>query len=159
MSLNKIFIKAITLVISLLLWSCHVSEKESENITLSAQLVRVVSGQTIEVIIPERDNRSQQVRLIGVDVPKSKDTLQNEQARTKLKELLTTRTISLELESSDLDRYNRILAHVWHNKTLVSEQLAKEGYVIANNKYPHQYRERIFHAQEYARILGYGIWQ
>jgi micrococcal nuclease len=167
---NRILIRAIIPIVSFLLFGCHVAEQQLDNINLSAQLVRVVSGQTIEVIIAKQNSQSQQVRLIGVDVPKQqdkeKDTVWNEQAKKKLKELLVDRNLNLELESNERDRasaaprdrYNRIFAHVWHNDTLISEQLTKEGLTIANTKYPHQYSDRILHAQEYARILGYGIW-
>ncbi|WP_186376036.1 thermonuclease family protein [Hyella patelloides] len=175
MLLSKIVSQAIVLIICLFLWSCSVTEREIDGRkcrrsvgifhsrvdrnALSAQLVKVVSGQTIEVIIPQQDNQLQRVRIIGIDVPKLEDTLGREQGKTRLKELLTDNKINLELESDERDRYNRIFAHVWHHDTLVSEELAKEGYVLANTKYPHKYSDRIFHAQEYARILGYGIWK
>jgi micrococcal nuclease len=156
---NTIFIKVISVVIVLLLWGCQVAEKQPKNIAYPAQLVRVISGQTIEVKIPQKEDQSpQQVRLIGVDVPQSDNDAWGEQAKTRLKELLADGIVNLELESEEKDRYQRIFAHVWHNDILVSQQLAQEGYVIANTKYPHHYSDRIFHAQEYARILGYGIW-
>jgi micrococcal nuclease len=151
--LDKVLIKVVILMMSFLLFGCHVTEKQSNQIILSAQLVRVVSGQTIEVVIPKQNHQSQQVRLIGIDVP-----TQKERVESRLQNLLRDRKIDLELESDERDRYNRLFAHVWHHDTLVSEQLAQEGLAIANTKYPHQYSDRIFHAQEYARILGYGIW-
>lgn len=126
---------------------------------MSAQVVRVVSGQTIEVIISQKDSQPQRVRIIGINVPKLEDEQWSDKAKSRLKELMKDNQVNLELESDQLDRYNRLLAHVWHQDTLISEQLAKEGYAIANNKYLHRYSDRIFHAQEYARILGYGIWQ
>ena len=151
-------LKAIILIICLFLVSCSVTERETDTIRVSAQLVKVVSGQTIEVIIPERNNQPQRVRIMGIDAPKLEDTLWSEQAQTRLKELIKSDRLLLEIENDEPDRYNRILAHVWQDDILISEQLAKEGYVLANTKYPHKYSNRIFHAQEYARILGYGIW-
>jgi micrococcal nuclease len=150
---DKVLIKIIILMISFLFFGCQVTEKQSDRTILSAQLVRVVSGQTIEVVISQQNHRSQQVRLIGIDVPKETERVEN-----RLKKMLADRNINLELESNERDRYNRLFAHVWHNDTLVSEKLAQEGLAIANTRYPHQYSDRIFHAQEYARILGYGIW-
>lgn len=163
--LKNILFKAIVLIICLHIGSCHATEI-AEQIILSARLVRVVSGQTIEVTIPERDNKTQRVRIIGIDAPKLEDTLWSERVPTRLKELLKGDAIAiakgdrltLEIENDEPDRYNRIFAHVWQDDMLISEQLAKEGYVLANTKYPHRYKDRIFHAQEYARILGYGIW-
>lgn len=159
MSYDKILVKVIILLLSLFFWGCQVTEKQADSITLSAQLIRVVSGQTIEVIIPQQNNQLQQVRLIGIDVPKLEENgWDDQQAKAKLREMLADNVVTLELETNERDRYNRLLAHVWHNNTLISEQLAQRGYAIANTKYPHQYSDRIFHAQEYARILGYGIW-
>ena len=154
--LSKIVPKAVVLLV---LWGCSITDSDINTVKVSAQLVRVVSGQTIEVMIVERDNQPHRVRMIGINVPNSDNNLGQERAKTRLKELITENNLSLELEDNQPDRYNRILAHVWQNKMLVSEQLAKEGYVIANTKYPHKYSDRIFHAQEYARILGYGIWE
>lgn len=141
----------------LFLWSCSVAG-EIDTIWVSARLVKVVSGQTIEVIIPEGNNQPQRVRIIGINTPKVEDRLWNERVQTRLRELVNSDRLTLEIENDEPDRYNRILAHVWQNDILISEQLAKEGYVLANTQYPHRYSNRIFHAQEYARILGYGIW-
>ena len=157
MFLKKILSQAIILIVCLILWSCSLTEEKIDTTRVSARLVRVVSGQTIEVMIPERDYKTERVRMIGIDAP-PEDISSSDQAQTRLKELIANSSINLEIESSELDRYNRILAHVWYDDMLISEQLAKEGYVLANTKYPHKYSNRIFHAQEYARILGYGIW-
>lgn len=154
----KKFLFAIALSVCLILVSC--SHKENpDKAFISAQVVRVVSGQTIEVIIPQKSSQPQKVRMIGIDVPKMEDEQWSDRAKQRLEKLLTDNQVNLELESDQLDRYDRLLAHVWHQDTLIGEQLAKEGYVVANAKYLHRYSDRIFHAQEYARILGYGIWQ
>jgi micrococcal nuclease len=42
---------------------------------------------------------------------------------------------------------------------LLNEQLVKEGYVLAAPRSPNKkYDSRIARAQEYARLMGYGIW-
>ncbi len=163
--MKKISLLAVVLINCLFLWSCSVT-RETDTIRVSARLVRVVSGQTIEVIISERDNQPQRVRIIGIDAPKLEDRSWSERILARLQELLKgdrasaalRDRLTLEIENDEPDRYNRIFAHVWQDDILISEQLAKEGYVLANTQYPHRYSDRIFHAQEYARILGYGIW-
>ena len=160
---NKIVIRLLTLIAIFLLISCGVRLQDKDTIKLSARLVRVVSGQTIEVRIPQQDNFYYRVRIIGINVPKIEDKTLSKtlatQAKTELEELLTDNAISLELETDKTDRYNRVLAHVWQNNLLISEQLARKGFVLSDTKYPHKYSDRIFYAQEYARILNYGIWQ
>ena len=137
----------------LLLWGCS-----GQNATLdliSVRVERVVSGQTLEVMFEGELTRA---RIVGIDLPKSLDKSDKAAAKNRLIELVGNAIVQLELETENRDPYNRLLTHVWHNDVLVSEELLKEGYAIANTKYPNKYSQDLFHAQEYARILGYGIW-
>ena len=144
---------------SLLLVSCQGNSHLIQTDIWSAQVTRVINGQTIEVTIPERGLSDQRVRILGLDVAALADKSWQDGAKIRLQELISNEVVKLELETSKPDAYDRLLAHVWKNQTLISEQLAKEGYVLFKNKYPHKYSDRIFYAQEYARILDYGIWQ
>ncbi len=136
-----------------LLWGCSGQNPPLD--LVATQVERVVSGQTLEVMLEGELTR---VRIVGIDIPKSLDKSDQRAAKTRLIELVGNATVQLELETENRDPYNRLLTHVWHNGVLVSEELLKEGYVIANTKYPNKYSQNLFHAQEYARTLGYGIW-
>ncbi|MGK7897740.1 MAG: thermonuclease family protein [Xenococcus sp. (in: cyanobacteria)] len=114
-----------------------------------------MSGQTLEVMFQGELTRA---RIVGIDLPKSLAKSAKAAAKNKLIELVGHTTVQLELETQNRDLYNRLLTHVWHHDVLVSEELLKDGYVMANTKYPNKYSQKLFHAQEYARILGYGIW-
>jgi micrococcal nuclease len=146
-----------------LLFGCQFSHPPSG---LTVQVQRIVSGQTIEVILRERANSPQQVRLIGISAPDLRQHPWGEKAKQRLAELIResntqhslSQTVLLESESEEPDRFGRLPAHVWHNGTLVSEQLVKEGYVLAEPEYPHKYSQRLQYAQEYARLMGYRIW-
>lgn len=164
---TKILVGIIAVSFIWLLTGCD--RVQLPNNRVAATVERIISGQTLEVSI-EGNNQPQRVRIVGIKVAPSESW--QKAAKKGLQNLIQNGQVYLELESlnSDLtnrdlpldeayrDRYGRILAHVWHNKALVSEELAKQGYVLANTKYPNQYSDRIFYAQEYARILGYGIW-
>ena len=118
----------------LLLWGCS-----GENATLdltSVRVERVVSGQTLEVMFEGELTRA---RIVGIDLPKSLDKSDQAVAKKRLIELVGNATVQLELETQQRDPYNRLLTHVWHNDVLVSEELLKEGYVMANTKYPNKY--------------------
>ncbi len=119
----------------------------------------MINGQTIEVTIPERGLSDQRVRILGLDLAALPDKSWRDGAKIRLQELIANQVVRLELETSDPDGYNRLLAHVWRNNILISEQLAKEGYVLTNDKYPHKYSDRLVYAQEYARTLDYGMWK
>jgi micrococcal nuclease len=139
---------------TILLLSCSASEIELRAST--AKVEKVLSGQTLEVSFPNSKNPIQ-VRIIGIDAPDLRQTPWGLAARERLA-ALKNRSIELELETETPDSFDRLLAHVWHNKSLVSEQLIEEGFVLANTKYPHKYSQRLLDAREYARLMGYGIW-
>ena len=138
----------------MLLFSCNASEVGVQ--AIAAKVERIVSGQTLEVFIINSDSPTQ-VRIIGIDAPDLRQSPWGKAAQQRLA-ALREQSIQLESEAETPDSFDRLLAHVWHNKSLVSEQLIKEGFVLANTKYPHKYSQRLLDAQEYARIMGYGIW-
>ena len=140
------------IVLSLSFWllGCQFQTIVPQLITVP--LNRVVSGQTVEVTLKGTIER---VRIVGIDVPQEV----KQAAKAQLQQILSQNIIDLEIITPDRDRYERILAHVWQSDKLVAEELAKTGYALANTQYPNRYSDRIWHAQEYARILDYGIWQ
>ena len=80
--------------------------------------MRVIDGDTLSVRIS--DGSEEKVRLIGVDAPESKssDEAENcpegEQAEAHLKETLPKGTrIWLSKDTSERDRYGRLLRYVW----------------------------------------------
>jgi micrococcal nuclease len=146
---------AVAIGYGLLLVSCQ----SSSNATLlRGKVTKVISGQTLEVVLPG-NNRTQQVRIIGIDAPDWRQSPWGEAAKQKLQTLVEDKQIELETNNLQSDRFDRILAHVWHNKTLVGEVLVKDGYVLADTKYPNKYDRRLNYAQEYARLMNLGIWQ
>ncbi|MBE9167748.1 thermonuclease family protein [Pleurocapsales cyanobacterium LEGE 06147] len=155
--------KVLILGCCLLLFSCQFSHLPSGS---TVQVQKIVSGQTIEVVLGERAILPQQVRLVGISAPDLRQHPWGEAAKQRLEQLIResntqhslSQTVLLESEIEEPDRFGRLLAHVWHNGTLVSEQLVKEGYVLAELQYPHKYSQRLQYAQEYARLMGYGIW-
>jgi len=89
----------------------------------SAHLERVVDGDTIVVDI---DGMDYKVRLIGVNTPESvasqeyldktgkENTAEGKQASEYTKEVLKdTDTVYLEMDTSDKDKYDRLLRYVW----------------------------------------------
>ncbi len=150
--LKKITIFGFCLI---LLSACKSNQLNSNSII--GKVERVISGQSIEVVIAAKPDITK-VRIIGIDAPDLRQSPWGEAAKQRLVELIMRSQIELESDTIKSDRFERILAHVWHNKTLVSEQLVKEGYVLANTEYPHPYSKLLIDAQEYARLMGYGIW-
>jgi len=98
------------------------------------------------------------VRITGIDAPDLRQSPWGKTAKARLKELVVGLPVSIETDSLESDRFNRINAHIWQDKTLISQKLVKEGCVLANTEYPHSYSKLLMDAQEYARLMGYGIW-
>lgn len=138
-----------------LLLSCS-SQPNPANL-LSAKVTRVVSGQTLEVLLTGTSEVAQ-VRIIGIDAPDLRQSPWGEAAKKKLIELVMGLPIEIEQEDAQRDRFNRLTAHIWQNKTLISQQLVRSGCVLANDRYDHSYSKLLMESQEYARLMGYGIW-
>ena len=110
-----------------------------------ATLVRVVDGDTIVVDINGEDYK---VRLIGINTPESvapdsyrvENTEEGVLASDYVKELLkNTKTVYLEKDTSDTDRYGRLLRYVWleipEDKENINEIASKmlNGLLVMDN--------------------------
>jgi micrococcal nuclease len=108
---------------------------------------------------------------MGIEAPDLAQDPWGQMAKTKLEELLSEdnkgfvfEPVLLEIKTPELDSYDRRWAYVWQHDKLVNEQMVKLGYALVTryslgeevqNK---DYQQRLANAQDYARIMGYGIW-
>jgi micrococcal nuclease len=153
----------------ILLFGCK-KPPEPKNLYLG-EVTRVVSGQAVEVILTGT-SKVVKVRIAGIDAPDWRQSPWGEAAKQKLTELVMGKAIKIEAENltrdythssaSPLgtlrDRYNRLLGHLWQDQTLISQELLKSGCVLVNDRDPHSYSKLLMESQEYARLMGYGIW-
>ena len=150
----------------LLLMGCSSPTKPPQG--LSVTIERVVSGQTLEwVDTSKQPALLQRVRLIGVDAPDLRQQPWGYEAKKHLEEMIAEKRdgqlvwepVLLESDVEEVDRFDRKLAYVWKDGVLLNEQLVKEGYVLAVPRSPNnKYDDRLARAQDYARIMGKGIW-
>ncbi|MCL1475201.1 thermonuclease family protein [Argonema antarcticum] len=142
----------------LLLASCRQSAITPQGEVV--KVVRVVSGQTLEAIDTEKQPPLiEQVRLIGIEAPDLRQRPWGTAAKERLEEMIGEKPVLLELDREPKDQSDRQLAYVWQDGVLLNEKLVAEGYALfysrsLNNKYD----ERLEQAQEFARIMGLGIW-
>jgi micrococcal nuclease len=125
------------------------------------QVEQVISGQVLEVRHPDgAGGKIERVRLIGIDAPDLAQQPWGPAAKRQLEQLVTNKTISLELGEEAQDRFDRTLGYVWlGNGKLLNEQLVKQGYALAVPRSPNiKYDKRLGRAQEQARLMGVGIW-
>ena len=145
------------IALCLLLASCQKPEIPQGTI---AKVERAISGQTIEVIsTADKIALLEKIRLIGIDAPDLKQQPWGEAAKQRLEELTAGKQVLLESDIEEKDQFDRKLAYLWQDKILLNELLVKEGYALASVRSPNtKYQQRIVNAQEWARLMGKGIW-
>ncbi|MDP9353906.1 MAG: thermonuclease family protein [Chloroflexota bacterium] len=137
--------------------------------TERAKVVSVVDGDTIKV---ERESgQVKTVRLLLIDTPETRDPndpveCYGAEATKRTKTMLPKgRTVYLEKDVSDTDRYKRLLRYVWFKGAkdgkayLANELLVKEGYAALSTYPPDVARvEQIRDAEREARTEERGLW-
>lgn len=128
---------------------------------IKTQVTRVVDGDTFEAMI---NGKKEKVRLILVDTP---ETVKpgvpvqpfGKEASDFSKNLLTGKTVELEFDAQQRDKYGRLLAYVYVDGKSVQEQLLEKGLARVavfppNVKYVDKYRA----IQSKAQQQKIGIW-
>ena len=158
----RVFVPKIIILASLLLLVSCQSHNNSSIIPANVKIARVVSGQSLEVLGMEaQPNLISQVRLIGLDAPDIRQFPWGEDAKQLVEGLIggANQAVNLEFDLEAKDKFNRTLAYVWKDKLLLNEEVVKQGYALFVARSPnHKYDQRLERAQQWARIMGKGIW-
>jgi len=124
----------------------------------SVKVTRVIDGDTIEI------EGSQRVRYIGVDTPEIVDprsTVQcfGREASLKNRELVEGKSVILEKDISETDKYGRLLRYVYIDNLFVNDYLTREGYAHASSYPPDiKYQNQLQEAETEARQNNRGLW-
>jgi micrococcal nuclease len=127
-----------------------------------ARVVRAVDGDTV---IVQTDGREHRLRLIGVDTPESVDPRRPVQPYGKAaaaftSNVLTGRTVYLELDVEERDQYGRLLAYLYlEDGTFFNALLLRAGFahvltIPPNVKYADLFQEMARRARAESR----GLW-
>lgn len=131
--------------------------------TLTATVVRVIDGDTVDVLF---NGKQERVRLIGVDTP---ETVHPEvgvepwgpEASAFTKRHLPPGTVvRLELDVQERDRYGRLLAYLYlPDGRMLNELLLQEGLAQLLTIPPNvRYVDQFVAAQQQAREARKGVW-
>lgn len=147
----------LVMTMGLILTGCQLPKPPQGTIV---QVRRVISGQTIEVLgLGEQATVAQTVRLIGLDAPDLAQDPWGQAAKAHLETLIEQQPVLIELDAQPRDTHQRWLAYLWQGNQLLNEAMLKAGYGLAVSRAPNlRYRDRLNHAQSYARVMGQGIW-
>jgi micrococcal nuclease len=129
---------------------------------VAVQVVEVVDGDTIKVSL---DGEVYTVRYIGIDAPETKDPNRpvewmGPEASAANERLVGGKTVYLEKDVSETDRYGRLLRYVYlGDGTFVNATLVRQGYATASSYPPDvRYQEQLRQAEREAREAGRGLW-
>jgi micrococcal nuclease len=118
----------------------------------------VIDGDTIRLSTGET------LRYIGIDTPETKHPTKGkqcfgEEASTFNEELVLGRTVTLEKDISETDRYGRLLRYVWLDGVLVNQTLVAAGYAHATPYPPDvKYQNLLDATEKEAEAEGRGLW-
>lgn len=126
-----------------------------------AAVVRVVDGDTIRVRL---DGREVTVRYIGIDTPETVDPRRpverfGREASERNRELVEGRSVRLEKDVSETDRFGRLLRYVYVGDRMVNAVLVEEGLASAAAFPPDVKHQELFtRLEREARTAKRGLW-
>ncbi len=124
-----------------------------------ALVTRVVDGDTFII------DSGQSVRMIGINTPELH--LQNgrpaecfaENATARTRELIENKTVKLEIDISETDKYNRLLRYVYVDDVFVNKTLAQEGFARVRAYPPDvKHHEILLEAMRNSKASKNGLW-
>ncbi|MGI9951517.1 thermonuclease family protein [Moorellaceae bacterium AZ2] len=142
----------------------------SEMDFLTARVRQVVDGDTIYVDLP--GGREEKVRFIGVNTPESQGKVEpyGKEAAAYTEKRLRGRTVYLELDAGERDKYGRLLAYVWLEPPrdasedevrckMFNAELLLAGYAQVMTVPPNvKYASLFVKFQREAQEKGQGLW-
>lgn len=119
----------------------------------TARVLSVIDGDTI-IIEP-----NVKVRYVGIDAPEV-DECFAEESLAENKKLVEGKTVKLEKDVSDKDKYGRLLRYIYIDGLFVNEHLIKQGFAKNMGIKPDlRYYQLFKGAQTEAKDFSRGLWQ
>lgn len=140
--------RLLLVLVAFLLIACVKSFLPSES-TIKGKVVRVIDGDTIELLTPL--NESVRVRFYGIDAPESNQA-DGKEAKEHLASLIRGKEVMVE--SMQKDKYQRTLGIVWFENKDINKEMVKSGFAWAYEYYDERYSKD----QEAAKKAGLGLW-
>lgn len=115
-------------------------------------VTRVVDGDTFDI------DTGMRVRFIGINCPES-DSPGGEEATEYTKDLLEGKEVRLQTQTSEEDRYGRLLRDVYLEGVFVNEKIVRDGYAVAVDYPPDtEHSGELHSAESFAESSENGLW-
>lgn len=133
--------------------------------TSNVKVVRVIDGDTVELETGET------LRYIGIDTPETKHPKKpvqcyGEEAYQVNKKLVEGKSVRIEKDVSNVDKYKRLLRYVYISTQaspsgiLVNDYLVRNGFAFATTFPPDvAMADQFLEAQRIARVNNRGMWK
>lgn len=119
-------------------------------------MLSVVDGDTLEVSV---DGKQYTVRYIGLDAPEMQSERMATESRAANSALVEGKTVHLEKDQSEADKYGRLLRYVFVGDVFVNAELVRQGLARAQAYPPDlKYQEQLAQLDQEARQDGRGMW-
>lgn len=146
-SVNKFFYSSIT------------TTQKAKKVPQFVKVVRVIDGDTIEI------ENKKTVRYIGIDTPELHDPRRPvecfaKESYEKNKKLVEGKTVRLEKDVSETDKYKRLLRYVFIDDLFVNDFLIRNGFANISTYPPDvKYADKFQEAEKEARENIRGLWK
>lgn len=126
--------------------------------TTVVQVGRVLDGDTIELIDGRR------VRYIGIDTPEIGDVRTTikcfaQEAKEENVRLVEGKTVRLEKDISETDKYGRLLRYVYVGDVFINDYLVRQGFARIDTVPPDvKFQQQFLGAEREARESKRGLW-
>jgi len=119
------------------------------------KVIRVVDGDTFVV---DFNGTEEKVRLIGIDTPESvhpdadRNSAAGVTASDYTKSLLTGKSVELEFDVQERDKYGRLLAYAYLDGYMLNKKLLEDGYAVVST-----YPPNVKYVDDFKAIAGISI--
>ena len=118
-----------------------------------AKVIQIIDGDTIVI------QGGYHVRYIGIDTPEE-GQFYYEEAKEANQAMVGGKSVHLEKDVSNRDKYGRLLRYVYVDSLFVNAELVRQGYAYAESYTPDtRYQDILEEAERQARETGSGIWR
>jgi micrococcal nuclease len=119
-----------------------------------AKVTRVIDGDTIVI------DSGQKIRYIGMNTPEVETSECFATVASEInKNLVLGKTVKLEKDVSETDKYGRLLRYVYVDDVFIDDYLVKNGYAKVMTLPPDtKYEDEFLGSQKYAKESNLGLW-